>query len=198
MTETTHQATSQPLPQRGPLKDESVGRATGVDLRIVDHKGDVCPAGAIGEVWVHGPTVARGYLADPAETADSFADSWFRTGDLGSLDDICSSPDASRTSSTAAARKISTERVEAILAGCRGVTEAAVYPVPDPLYGERVGAAVVVSQADDVGPEEILQQCRGLLAPFEMPERLEVATSLPHTAKVATRPARDSGSRVDG
>jgi acyl-CoA synthetase (AMP-forming)/AMP-acid ligase II len=80
---------------------------------------------------------------------------------------------------------ISPEHVEAVLAGCRGVTEAAVYPVPDPLYGERVGAAVVVSRPDLVGSEEILQQCRGLLAPFEMPERLEIVASLPHTAKGA-------------
>ena len=187
MTETTHQATSQPLPQRGPVKDGSVGRATGVDLRIVDHKGEVCPAGAIGEVWVHGPTVARGYLACPAATADSFADSWFRTGDLGTLDEDGDLFLAGRIKNiiNRGGEKVSPEHVEAILAGCRGVIEAAVYPVPDPLYGERVGAAVVVSKADDVGPEEILQQCRGQLAPFEVPERLDVVTSLPHTAKGA-------------
>jgi acyl-CoA synthetase (AMP-forming)/AMP-acid ligase II len=158
-----------------------------VDLRIVDHKGDVCRAGTIGEVWVHGPTVARGYLADPAETADSFADSWFRTGDLGSLDEDGDLFLAGRIKNiiNRGGEKISPEHVEAILAGCRGVTEAAVYPVPDLLYGERVGAAVVVSKADDVGPEEILQQCRGQLAPFEVPERLDVVTSLPHTAKGA-------------
>jgi acyl-CoA synthetase (AMP-forming)/AMP-acid ligase II len=198
MTETTHQATSQPLPDRGPLKDGSVGRTTGVDLRIVDHKGELCPAGAIGEVWVHGPTVTRGYLADPAATADSFADGWFRTGDLGSLDEDGDLFLAGRIKNiiNRGGEKISPEHVEAILAGCRGVTEAAVYPVPDPLYGERVGAAVVVSQADDVGSEEILQQCRGLLAPFEMPERLEIVASLPHTAKGALdrRAIRD---RVD-
>jgi acyl-CoA synthetase (AMP-forming)/AMP-acid ligase II len=81
--------------------------------------------------------------------------------------------------------KISPEHVEVVLAGCRGVTEAAVYPVPDPLYGERVGAAVVVSHGNDVRSEEILLQCRGLLAPFEMPERLEIVASLPQTAKGA-------------
>jgi acyl-CoA synthetase (AMP-forming)/AMP-acid ligase II len=166
MTETTHQATSQPLPHRGTFKDGSVGRSIGADLRIVDHKGELCPAGAIGEVWVHGPTVTRGYLANPAATADSFA---------GSIKNIINR----------GGEKISPEHVEAVLAGCGGVTEAAVYPVPDPLYGERVGAAVVVSRPDLVGSEEILQQCRGLLAPFEMPERLEIVASLPHTAKGA-------------
>ena len=187
MTETTHQATSQPLPHRGTFKDGSVGRTTGADLRIVDHKGELCPAGAIGEVWVHGPTVTRGYLANPAATADSFADSWFRTGDLGSLDEDGDLFLAGRIKNiiNRGGEKISPEHVEAVLAGCGGVTEAAVYPVPDPLYGERVGAAVVVSRPDLVGSEEILQQCRGLLAPFEMPERLEIVASLPHTAKGA-------------
>jgi acyl-CoA synthetase (AMP-forming)/AMP-acid ligase II len=91
---------------------------------------------------------------------------------------------------------ISPEHVEAVLAGCRGVTEAAVYPVPDPLYGERVGASVVVSQADDVGSEEILQQFRGLLAPFEMPDRLRLSRRCRIPPK-GTRPACDPGSRAD-
>jgi acyl-CoA synthetase (AMP-forming)/AMP-acid ligase II len=71
----------------------------------------------------------------------------------------------------------------------RGVTEAAVYPVPDPLYGERVGAAVVVSRPDLGGSEEILQRRRGLLAPFEMPERLEIVASLPHARGALDRRA---------
>ena len=187
MTETTHQATSQPLPQRGRLKDGSVGRATGVDIRIVDHNGHTCATGTVGEVWVHGPTVARGYVADPAATAQSFADGWFRTGDLGSLDEDRYLFLTGRIKNiiNRGGEKISPEHVEAILAGCSGVTEAAVFAIPDPVYGERVGAAVVVSQPDGVGPEEILQHCRDQLSPFEVPDRLEVVAALPHTAKGA-------------
>ena len=187
MTETTHQATSEPLPQRGPLKPGSVGRATGVDLRVVDHNGHTCPAGTVGEVWVHGPTVARGYLADPAETAHNFADGWFRTGDLGQLDEDGYLFLTGRIKNiiNRGGEKISPEHVEAILAGCRGVTEAAVFAIPDATYGERVGAAVVLSQAHGVGPDQILQDCRSELAPFEVPERLEVVAALPHTAKGA-------------
>jgi acyl-CoA synthetase (AMP-forming)/AMP-acid ligase II len=187
MTETTHQATSQPLPQRGPLKHGSVGRATGVNLRIVDHNGQTCTAGTVGEVWVRGPTVARGYLANPAETAKSFADGWFRTGDLGSLDEDGYLFLAGRIKNiiNRGGEKISPEHVEAILARCSGVSEAAVFAIPDPMYGERVGAAVVVSQAEGVGPDEILQHCRGQLSPFEVPDRLEVVAALPYTAKGA-------------
>jgi acyl-CoA synthetase (AMP-forming)/AMP-acid ligase II len=187
MTETTHQATSQPLPQRGPRKHGSVGRATGVHLRVLDRNAHTCPAGTVGEVWVQGPTVARGYLANPAETAHNFHDGWFRTGDLGSLDEDGYLFLSGRIKNiiNRGGEKISPEHVEAILAGCSGVTEAAVFAIPDATYGERVGAAVLVDPAEVVGPEEILQYCRNRLAPFEVPDRLKVVATLPHTAKGA-------------
>ena len=185
MTETTHQAASQPL--RGPVKPGSVGRATGVDLRVVDQDGRMCPAGVVGEVWVHGPTVARGYLANPAGTArtspaDGSAqviwDQWTRT-------DTCFITGRIKNIINRGGEKISPEHVEAILAGCSGVTEAAVFAIPDATYGERVGAVVVVSENESIGPETILQDCRSKLSPFEVPERLEVVAALPHTAKGA-------------
>ena len=81
--------------------------------------------------------------------------------------------------------KISPEHVEEVLAGCRGVTEAAVFAIPDATFGERVGAAVVLSKDEPVGSEQILQECRGKLSAFEMPKRLEIVPALPHTAKGA-------------
>jgi acyl-CoA synthetase (AMP-forming)/AMP-acid ligase II len=188
MTETAHQATSQPLPQHAPAKQGSVGRATGVSLRVVvDDDGHTCPAGTEGEVWVRGPTVVRGYLDNPAATAQNFMDGWFRTGDLGSLDPdgyLCLTGRIKNIINRGG-EKISPEHVEAVLGGCRGVTEVAVYAVPDATYGERVGAAVVLDQAENVGPGQILQSCRSQLAPFEVPDHLEVVAALPHTAKGA-------------
>jgi len=65
--------------------------------------------------------------------------------------------------------KISPEHVEAILAECSGVTEAAVFAIPDATYGERVGAAVVIAEGESVAPEEILQDSRNRLAPSRYP-----------------------------
>jgi acyl-CoA synthetase (AMP-forming)/AMP-acid ligase II len=187
MTETAHQATSQPLPLRGPVKEGSVGRGTGVHIRIVDADGRTCSAGTEGEVWVLGPTVARGYLGNPAETSQSFVVGWFRTGDLGAIDQDGYLFLTGRIKNiiNRGGEKISPEHVEDVLAGCRGVTEAAVFAIPDATFGERVGAAVVVSQDERFGSEQILQECRGKLSGFEMPERLEVVAALPHTAKGA-------------
>ncbi|MFI9759575.1 FadD7 family fatty acid--CoA ligase [Streptomyces sp. NPDC051963] len=185
MTESTHQATSEPLPQRGALKQGSVGRATGVEVRVVDRSGRPCPAGVEGEVWVHGPTVARGYLADRDESSYTFVDGWLHTGDLGALDEdgYLSLTGRIKNLINRGGEKISPEYVEDILAGCPGVAEAAVFAAPDTTYGQRVGAAVVVREGESVGPEEILQYCRDHLAAFEVPDRIELVGGLPHTAK---------------
>ncbi|MFG2456755.1 FadD7 family fatty acid--CoA ligase [Streptomyces sp. NPDC048523] len=185
MTESSHQATSEPMPQRGALRQGSVGRPTGVAVRVVDGGGRSCPAGVEGEVWVQGPTVARGYLADGDESARTFVDGWLRTGDLGVLDEdgYLSLTGRIKNLINRGGEKISPEHVEDILAGCPGVAEAAVFPVPDAVYGQRVGAAVVVREVDGSGREEILRYCRDRLAAFEVPDRLELVAALPYTAK---------------
>ncbi|MCX5330156.1 MULTISPECIES: FadD7 family fatty acid--CoA ligase [unclassified Streptomyces] len=185
MTESSHQATSEPLPGRGALKHGSVGRPTGVEVRVLDRGGRACPVGVEGELWVHGPTVARGYLGDREETAYTFVDGWLRTGDLGTLDadGYLSLTGRIKNLINRGGEKISPEHVEDILAGCPGVAEAAVFAVPDTVYGQRVGAAVVVREGESVGPEEILRYCRDRLAAFEVPDRLELVTALPYTAK---------------
>ncbi|NEC92525.1 FadD7 family fatty acid--CoA ligase [Streptomyces sp. SID12501] len=185
MTESSHQATSEPLPERGALKQGSVGRPTGVEVRVVDRSGRACPVGAEGEVWVHGPTVARGYLADRDGTAYTFVDGWLRTGDLGTLDGdgYLSLTGRIKNLINRGGEKISPEHVEDILAGCPGVAEVAVFAVPDAVYGQRVGAAVVLREGYSIGPAEILRYCRDRLAAFEVPDRLEVVAALPYTAK---------------
>ncbi|MFE4910193.1 AMP-binding protein [Streptomyces sp. NPDC056652] len=187
MTESTHQATSQRPPGRGTRKSGSVGRSTGVDLRIVGPDGKDRPPGAVGEVWVRGATVTRGYLGDPAETARGFTDGWFHTGDLGSLDRDGELVLTGRIKDliNRGGEKISPEHVEEVLSGGPGVAEAAVYPVPDATYGQRVGAAVVTRDGAGPDAEQILAYCRDRLAPYEVPDRLEITRALPHTVKGA-------------
>ncbi|SNX65114.1 acyl-CoA synthetase (AMP-forming)/AMP-acid ligase II [Streptomyces sp. TLI_55] len=185
MTESSHQATSEPLPGRGELKQGSVGRPTGVEVRVVGPGGIPCPVGVEGEVWVQGPTVARGYLGDADGTSYTFVDGWLRTGDLGTLDADGYLSLTGRITNliNRGGEKIAPEHVEDILAGCPGVAAAAVFAVPDATYGQRVGAAVVVRDGEGVDAAEILRYCRDRLAAFEVPDRLEVVDALPYTAK---------------
>ncbi|MFZ3567111.1 AMP-binding protein [Streptomyces sp. BH097] len=166
-TEATHQIASEPLPERGPLKHGTVGRATGVRVRVVGRDGKVCPAGVRGEVWVSGPAVA--------------GEGWLRTGDLGSLDEDGYLSLAGRLESLIVRRglSISPEYVEDVLAGCPSVAEAAVFAVG----GEGIGAAVVVRGEECGEPSEILRYCRERLAAVAVPDRVVFVSALPRTAQ---------------
>jgi acyl-CoA synthetase (AMP-forming)/AMP-acid ligase II len=89
MTEACHQMTSNPLPEVGPHKPGSVGKAFNVEMAILDPAtAQEVPSGTVGEVCVKGPNITRGYHNRPEANADAFhANGFFRTGDLGYLDE---------------------------------------------------------------------------------------------------------------
>jgi acyl-CoA synthetase (AMP-forming)/AMP-acid ligase II len=190
MTEATHQVTTTGIDGTG--QDETptvstglVGRSTGAEIRIVGPDGQPLPQGAVGEVWLHGSTVVRGYLGDPKITAANFTDGWLRTGDLGSLSAAGDLSIRGRIKEliNRGGEKISPERVEGVLASHPNVMEAAVFGVPHPMYGEAVAAAIVPRESTPPTPEELAEFCRERLAAFEIPATFELTSALPHTAK---------------
>src|SRR5690606_4358613 len=86
MTEAAHQMASNPLPPRA-RKPGSVGIAAGPDIAIMADDGARLPAGTQGEVVIRGPNVTAGYENNPKANEEGFANGWFRTGDLGVLDE---------------------------------------------------------------------------------------------------------------
>jgi acyl-CoA synthetase (AMP-forming)/AMP-acid ligase II len=184
MTEATHQVTST-TENHTDLAAGLVGRSTGAGIRIVGDDGRRCPPDAVGEVWLRGRTVVRGYLGDSAVTAQTFTDGWLHTGDLGSLSAEGELTLRGRIKEliNRGGEKISPERVEAALASHPNVVEAAVFGIPDPLYGETVAAVIVADRAVTPTAAEVAEFCRERLAGFEVPGAIAVATELPHTAK---------------
>jgi acyl-CoA synthetase (AMP-forming)/AMP-acid ligase II len=183
MTEATHQMAST-------SEDETVtaglvGRSTGVQVQIVGDDGRPCRPDAVGEIWVRGPTVVRGYLANPSATEQTFTDGWLHTGDLGSLSEAGELTLRGRIKEliNRGGEKISPERVEGVLASHPNVLEAAVFGVPDRLYGETVGAAVVPDQSAAPTAADLTEFCRERLAAFEVPASIALTDELPHTAK---------------
>ena len=86
MTEAAHQMTSNPLPP-AKRKPGSVGLGQGVDVAIINSKGDHVDRGGEGEICVRGENVTKGYLNNEKANRESFTkDGWFRTGDQGKLD----------------------------------------------------------------------------------------------------------------
>ena len=187
MTEATHQVATTGIDQ-----DENtaatpglVGRSTGPGIRIIGSDGQPLPAEAVGEVWLHGPTVVRGYLGDPAITAANFTDGWLRTGDLGTLSAAGDLIIRGRIKEliNRGGEKISPERVEGVLANHPDVLEVAVFGVPDKLYGETVAAVIVARGSASPTAAELTAFCDEQLAPFEVPASFQQASELPHTAK---------------
>ncbi len=187
MTEATHQVSTTSIgSDENPAATAGlVGHSTGPKIRIAGSDGLPLPAEAVGEVWLHGATVVRGYLGDPAITAANFTEGWLRTGDLGSLSVEGELTIRGRIKEliNRGGEKISPERVEGVLASHPDVLEVAVFGVPDELYGETVAAVIVPRESAAPTSTELAEFCRERLAVFEVPASFREASALPHTAK---------------
>ncbi|HEV3122669.1 MAG TPA: acyl--CoA ligase, partial [Isosphaeraceae bacterium] len=181
MTEAAHQMASNPLPP-GARKPGSVGRGTGVEIAILDEKGNARPPGALGEVSIRGENVMHGYRNNPEANAQSFASGFFRTGDQGHLDEKGYLTLTGRIKEliNRGGEKISPLEVDGILIEHPAVSEAVCFAVQDPKYGEEVNAAVVLKAPVTEG--EIVRFCRERLADFKVPKRIHITDSLPRTA----------------
>ncbi len=187
MTEATHQVATTGIGQdeNAAATGGLVGASTGPEIRIAAPDGHPLPAEAVGEVWLRGPTVVRGYLGDPAITAANFTDGWLRTGDLGSLSPAGDLIIRGRIKEliNRGGEKISPERVEGVLATHPNVLEVAVFGLPDKMYGETVAAVIVPRESPAPTPTQLAEFCRERLAAFEVPATVREASALPHTAK---------------
>ncbi len=145
MTEAAHQMSSNPLPPAA-RKAGTVGRGTGVEVVILDDKGNVLSAGERGEVSIRGRNVMKGYRNNPEANASSFTNGYFRTGDQGFLDEAGYLTLTGRLKEliNRGGEKISPLEVDAVLLEHSAVGEAVCFGVPHDKYGEEVHAAVVL------------------------------------------------------
>jgi acyl-CoA synthetase (AMP-forming)/AMP-acid ligase II len=161
----------------------SVGLAQ-CDVRIIDERGEPLPRQQTGEIVIRGPRVFPGYLDDPAANAASFLPGgWFRTGDLGFLDDAGYLHLTDRLGEVInrGGQKIAPHEVDDVLRGHPAVADAAVFAVPHDLLGEDVVAAVVVKPGMAPSPRELRRWVRDRLAPFKVPRRMWTVERLPRT-----------------
>ncbi|HEY8572655.1 class I adenylate-forming enzyme family protein [Phenylobacterium sp.] len=167
-----------------------------LDFRVVTELGVELPEGEAGELQVRGATVIRRYWRKPAETAASFHDGWFRTGDLARLEGgRLYILDRLKDMVLRGGENISCPQVEAELAEHPCVAEAAVFGVPHERLGEQL-AAVVTTRPGARGTEMELRHFLGQrLAAFQVPHAIKLVTEpLPRTAsgKIAKRLLRDA------
>jgi acyl-CoA synthetase (AMP-forming)/AMP-acid ligase II len=180
MTEGAHQIASNPLPP-GERRPGTVGRGTGVEVAILDDHGKQVSQGAVGEVSIRGPNVMDGYEANPAANQQAFADGWFRTGDLGTIDADGYLTLLGRIKEliNRGGEKIAPREIDEVLLRHPAVAEAVAFGVPDQTWGEEVAVAVVLRGEAD--RRDLLGWCRQHLADFKVPRHLYVVEEIPRT-----------------
>ncbi|MGV0740505.1 AMP-binding protein [Mycobacterium syngnathidarum] len=158
---------------------------SGVEIKIVDPDTlEEVRAGASGEIWVRAPHLSLGYLGNPSATAEAFLpDGWYRTGDLGAVDDdgFLYIRDRLKDMIISGGENIYCVEVESVLTTVEGVRSAAVVGVPDQRWGERPVAFIECEVGAEVTRETLAAHCREQLAPFKCPDRFLFTDDVPRT-----------------
>lgn len=154
----------------------------GVGLRVRDDQGQDLPTGEIGGIQVKGPNVFQGYWRMPEKTKEEFtADGWFRTGDVGKVDErgYVTIVGRSKDLIISGGYNVYPAEIEGYLNDMPGVAESAVVGVPHPDFGE-VGVAIVIPKAGaSVEGDALIAHLKSQLANFKIPKRCFVVRELP-------------------
>lgn len=174
----------------------STGRAIAhVEVTIRDDKGQVVPANSEGEICLRGPKITSGYWKDPEKTAAAFFGDWFRSGDVGYLDDddFLYLTDRLKDMIISGGENIASSEVERVVYQLESISEAAIIGVADPEWGERPEAFIVLHPGQQLTLEQLQSHCREHLAGFKIPKGLHLLDNLPRNAsgKVLKRKLRD-------
>ncbi|SNS21630.1 Acyl-CoA synthetase (AMP-forming)/AMP-acid ligase II [Geodermatophilus pulveris] len=137
-----------------------------------------------GEVLARGNTVLAGYWQNPDASAEALEGGWFHTGDGGTIDDggYLTISDRKKDVIITGGENVSSIEVEDVVFSHPAVAEVAVIGVPDDRWGEMVTALVVVAEGRQVTAEEIVAHCRGRIAGYKIPKRVEFRDELARTA----------------
>lgn len=169
------------LPPPGRSKVGTCGIPWPGIVRIVGEDGRELPPGEHGEVLVGGPTLISGYLNAPELNSESFVSGWYKSGDIGSVDEEGFLTLQGRKSEliNRGGEKISPVEVDDALMRHPAVAEATAFSVPHSRLGEDVAAAVVLRAGATVTSVELRRHLQNQLAPFKIPRRIVFPDRLP-------------------
>lgn len=156
------------------IKPGSTGKPLGplLEMKLVDEDNEEVATGERGEILIKGPQNVRGYWNKPEATAEAFSkDGWFRTGDIGVLDEdgFLYIVDRAKDIVIRGGENISCLEVEAAIYQHPDVLEAAVFGVPDERLGEEVAVMIAVKSGRNPDPESIKHFLADHLAKFKVP-----------------------------
>jgi long-chain acyl-CoA synthetase len=184
-------------------KPASVGPAMPCfEVQCVDAAGNVVGPGEVGELWVRGAQVIRGYLNRPEATDEAITDGWLHTGDVARIDEdgFIFIVDRAKDMLLRGGENVYCAEVEAAIFDHDAVAECAVFGVPDDRLGEEVGAAIVLAEGASVSADELREHLSERLAKYKIPRFVWfLDEALPRNAsgKFLKRELRDTLKRED-
>jgi acyl-CoA synthetase (AMP-forming)/AMP-acid ligase II len=195
-----------PADHDNPALRGAAGRAAPhVEVRIVDPGGHDVAKGEVGEVVARGDNVMLGYWNRPDDTAAAIRDGWMHTGDGGRMDEngYIFIVDRIKDMIITGGENVYSAEVENALASHQAVAACAVIGVPDPDWGERVHAVVVLLGGQQATVDEIRTHCKTLIAGYKAPRSVDFVDALPMSGagKILKRELRkqywdDAGKQV--
>jgi long-chain acyl-CoA synthetase len=147
----------------------------GVELRITDSLGNAFSTGETGEVCARGGNLMREYWGKPDETESALRDGWYRTGDMGFIDEggLLHLTDRMKDMIVTGGENVYSTEVESALASHPAVREVAVIGIPNDTWGEAVHAIVVLKDGVKATGDELIDHTRKILAGFKVPKSVE-------------------------
>ncbi|MEH3066915.1 MAG: AMP-binding protein [Aeromicrobium erythreum] len=190
LTESTGAATFNDINR--PQKAGTVGPALpGTAIEVRDPLGSVVGPDVVGEVFLKGPTIMKGYRNRPDATAADLQDGWLKTGDLGRLDaeGYLSIVDRAKDLIIRGGYNVYPREVEEVLYEHPDVVEVAVVGVPDAHFGEEVAAVVALREGAELTGEELRSWAKVQLSAYKVPRLYQFVTTLPKgaTGKILKR-----------
>jgi long-chain acyl-CoA synthetase len=194
-TETTSPSTLMPDDLTADHIDSVGLPCPGTRILVMDAAGRELPRGEIGEIWIGGAQVIKGYWNNPKATAEGFTGGFWHSGDLGSIDaqDFVRVFDRQKDMINRGGLKVYSAEVESVLAGHPAVVESAIVAKPCSVLGERVHAIVVTRE--EVSREALRAWCAQRLSDYKVPETVTLTFDpLPRNAngKVMKRQLREA------
>ncbi len=156
-------------------KPDSVGPPVPVvDVKVVDEHGADVAAGAVGELWIKGPNVVKGYWRRPEATAETFSDGWLHTGDVARIDadGWVYIVDRAKDMLIRGGENVYCVEIESVLYEHPAIAEAAIIGVPHPVLGEEVGVVVVRRPGGAIDEAGVRQAVADRLAAFKVPNHV--------------------------
>jgi long-chain acyl-CoA synthetase len=155
-----------------------------VEVQIRDLEGNILNVGVDGEICIRGPNIMKGYLNQPGETRAVFWDHWFRSGDLGHLDEegYLYIVDRLKDMIITGGENVYPREVEELLYTRPEVQECAVIGLPDREYGERVTAFIIPKTGFEIDQGEMKAYLKKRLSPFKIPKAFVTISDLPRSS----------------